>query len=253
MSDANPPTILEQISTRWPQVSDPGKFVLRYAPAIRRYLSALLRDPHAVEEVTQDLLLRVVQQRFVPEQVTRGRFRDYLKSVVRNAAFSYLRREQARPTGGGDVELLADDSEHPTSAAEREWVAEWRQCLMERVWDDLDAHQRENPASRCYSVMRLTVDHPDADSPTLAKMLSEQDGEPIKAEAFRKQLSRARRLFVRYLMRQIASTLDARARRRSRRSWASWACSTTCCRCCRRTGASAGICWICDDPVRVTA
>jgi RNA polymerase sigma-70 factor (ECF subfamily) len=208
MSEANPPTVLEQISTRWPQVSDPAQFMLRYAPAIERYLLALLRDAHAVEEVTQDLLLRVVQRHFVPEQVTRGRFRDYLKSVVRNAAFSHLRREAARPVVGAAVELLADDGDHPASAAEREWVARWRQCLLERVWDDLDRHQRESPASRCYSVMRLTVDHREADSAALAKMVSEQAGEPVTAEAFRKQLSRARRLFARYLMRQIAATLE---------------------------------------------
>jgi RNA polymerase sigma-70 factor (ECF subfamily) len=183
--------------------------MLRYAPAIERYLLALLRDAHAVEEVTQDLLLRVVQKRFVPEQVTRGRFRDYLKAVVRNAAFSHLRREGARQVAGGIViDLLADDGEHPASAAEREWVAKWRQCLLERVWDDLDRHQRESPASRCYSVMRLTVDHPEADSAALAKMASEQAGEPVTAEAFRKQLSRARRLFARYLMGQIAATLE---------------------------------------------
>lgn len=208
--DHNPRTVLEQISTRWPQVSDPAKFMLRYAPAIGRYLSALLRDSHAVDEVTQDLMLRVVQQRFLPEQVTRGRFRDYLKAVVRNAAFTHLRREQRRATTGGeaDVELLADEGGHPAEAAEREWVAQWRQCLLERVWDDLDQHQRENPASRCYSVMRLTVDHSDADSTTLAAMLSELEGETIKAEAFRKQLSRARRLFARFLMRQIAATLE---------------------------------------------
>jgi RNA polymerase sigma-70 factor (ECF subfamily) len=207
MSD-RPPTVLEQISTRWPQVSDPGQFMLRYAPAIGRYLSALLRDAHAVEEVTGELLLRAVQQRFVPEQVTRGRFRDYLKAVVRNAAFSYLRREQARPRGA-DVEQLADRAgDDPTAAAEREWVAEWRKCLLERVWDDLDAHERENPAGRCHSVMRLTVEHPKADSPALAALLSEQVGEAVTPEAFRKQLSRARRLFVRFLMRQIAATLE---------------------------------------------
>src|SRR5262249_19086763 len=148
-------------------------------------------------EVTQDLMLRVVQQRFAPEQVTRGRFRDYLKAVVRNAAFTHLRRAQARPAAGdADVELLADERDHPASAAEREWVEEWRQCLLERVWDDLDQHQRENPAGRCHSVLRLTVDHPEADSPALAKMMSDQEGETIKAEAFRKQLSRARRLFA---------------------------------------------------------
>src|SRR5262245_46246738 len=91
------PNMLEHISTCWPLISDPGLFVLRYAQAIQRYLGAMLRDPHAVEEVTQELLTRLLERQIAPEQVQRGRFRDYLKAVVRNAALTYLRREQARP------------------------------------------------------------------------------------------------------------------------------------------------------------
>lgn len=211
MSDTTPPhspTILEQISTRWPLVSDPAKFFLRYAPAIQRYLTAILRDSHAVDEVTQDLLLHVVEKRFAPEQVTRGRFRDYLKAVVRNAAYSHLRKQQSHAEQGVEVELLAAPGDHPSAAAEKEWDSRWKICLLERVWDNLDRHERENPASRCFSVMKITVDHPTLDSTQQAAMLSAQVGEAIRADAFRKQLSRARRLFARFVVREVATTLE---------------------------------------------
>src|SRR5947209_2066938 len=113
--DPKTPSVLEQISTRWPLISDPGQFVLRYAPAIRRYLGAMLRASDVVEEVIQDFFLRVLQHRFTPEQVSRGRFRDYLKATVRNAALTHWRRKppptpdeeavrRLAVTGGADAE-----------------------------------------------------------------------------------------------------------------------------------------------------
>src|SRR5262245_16840976 len=140
----NPPTILEQISTRWPQITDPGKFVFRYAAAIRRYLGALLRDPHAVDEVTQDLMVRLLQLRLAPERIQRGRFRDYLKVVVRNSALTHFRRGQARPTPI-PLEAAAEPvsrEDDPAGSAEREWQSGWKRCLLERALDALDAHER---------------------------------------------------------------------------------------------------------------
>jgi hypothetical protein len=203
------PRILEQISTRWPLINDPGKFVLRYAAAIQRYLGAILRDSHAVEEVTQDLLTRLLEKQIAPEQIQRGRFRDYLKAVVRNSALTYLRREQARPAASSEpLEFVAGRDDDPIKRAERAWNEQWRECVLARVWEDLQKHERDNPAGRAYSVLRLTIEHGDDDSADLAARLSAQTGEAVRADAFRKQLSRARRLFARFLVREVARTLE---------------------------------------------
>src|SRR5262249_11433098 len=53
---------LAHISTHWPSVTDPAKFALRYAPAIRGYLLALLPAPADVDEVLQEFLLGVVNR-----------------------------------------------------------------------------------------------------------------------------------------------------------------------------------------------
>jgi RNA polymerase sigma-70 factor (ECF subfamily) len=204
------PSILEQISTRWPLIRDPGKFVLRYARAIQRYLGAILRDPHAVEDVTQELLSRLLERQIAEDQIQRGRFRDYLKTVVRNAALTYLRREQARPMMTSEpLPYLADREDEPGAQVERTWNEQWRECLLDRVWDDLDSHERENPASRCYTVLRLFTEYSDReDSPEMAARLSQRVGETIRPDAFRKQLSRARRLFALYLLHEVAQTLE---------------------------------------------
>src|SRR3954452_11549568 len=88
----DPPTFLERISTHWPLISDPLQFVLRYAPAVRRYLTALIRDAHDAEDVTQNFLLRMVKQPCREGQVRSARFRDYLKAALRRAALTHFRR-----------------------------------------------------------------------------------------------------------------------------------------------------------------
>src|SRR5436190_23340106 len=98
-SEQEVPSLLEQISTHWPQISDPLQFVLRYAPAVRRYIGALVKDSHDAEDVAQTFLMRILQQPFHRAQMRSGRFRDYLKAVLRNAALTHLRKTSRVATG----------------------------------------------------------------------------------------------------------------------------------------------------------
>lgn len=199
------PTLLEQISTHWPLISDPLQFVLRYAPAVRRYLAALIKDPHDAEDVTQNFLLHMLKQPFSQERMRTGRFRDYLKAVLRNAAFTHL-RQASRRDAAAQLDDVAAESE---SAADAAWIAEWRNCVLKRAWEALEQHQRQAPEGLAYTVLRLATDHPDEDSTALAARVSAQVGRPVQAAAFRKQLSRARRHFAQYIVDVIRQTLEA--------------------------------------------
>src|SRR4051812_27196053 len=117
-------THLEQISTHWPLIHDPAQFVLRYAPAIQRYLTATVRQPQDVEEITQNFLLRILQRGFVEESAVRGRFRDYLKAAVRNAAQTHLRKQPRAAQNATALNHLA--AADTTLAADQEWLGEWR-------------------------------------------------------------------------------------------------------------------------------
>src|SRR5262249_54204687 len=72
----------------------------------------------------------------------------------------------------------------------------------------LERHQRSAPGNLGYTVLRLTVDHPDANSRELAARAAERSGQPLSPEAFRKQLSRARRLFAELIAAEVRQTLD---------------------------------------------
>ena len=60
----------------------------------------------------------------------------------------------------------------------------------------------------CFTVLRLAGDHPEETSEQLARRASDRTGRPLRAEAFRKQLSRARPLFRRLLTEEVAGTLS---------------------------------------------
>jgi hypothetical protein len=193
---------LDQISTHWAAINDPGSFTLRYAPAIRAYLLALLGDAHEADEVAQEFLLRVVERGFAQVSPEQGRFRDYLKTSVRNAALSRLRRQRPGSLGEALAEELcgADD-------AEARWLGDWQRCLLDRAWRALEAHQRQSPGNLCYTVLRVSADHPDEDSTALAERTSALAGRAVRPDAFRKQVSRARRQFAEVLLDEVTRTL----------------------------------------------
>jgi len=72
----------------------------------------------------------------------------------------------------------------------------------------LDHHEGAAPGNRFYTVLRLSLDHPAEDSAALAARVTALMGRPFRADAFRKQLSRARRLFAELLVREVVQTLE---------------------------------------------
>jgi RNA polymerase sigma factor (sigma-70 family) len=198
---------LDEISTRWPLIKDPVQFVMRYAPAIRKYLDVLLHNTHDAEDVAQEFLLKGILHGFIRTEALRGRFRAYLKTAVRNAALTHLQRRRPGPLDPVNLAQLADP--HDADAeAETAWTAEWQRCVIDRALQALDHHQQRTPGNLFYTAMRLYLDHPEDDSTALAERAGALTGRPIRADAFRKQLSRARRCFAELLVQEVTQTLE---------------------------------------------
>lgn len=204
MTYDTPKSVLEQISTCWPMINNPVQFVMRYARAIRKYVGAVVRDSEHAEEVAQDFLVQVFSQGFCPQNVSRGRFRDYLKSAVRYVAINHLRK---RRDSAVTEEMLASLVQ-PDSEADRAWSAEWRSCLLERVWQLLELHQRESSGNLYYSVLSQYAADPDSDSETHAARLGKKLGHTVRPDTFRQYLSRARRQFAKLIVEEVRRTLQ---------------------------------------------
>jgi DNA-directed RNA polymerase specialized sigma24 family protein len=200
------PQHLSSISTRVSSLQDSAKFVMRYGKALRNYIGALVRDAHDADDVTQTLMLHVVRKGFVRKSPQRGRFRDYLKAMARNVAMTHRQRKAGPTRAGVDLDTLPTGKE-PLAAANKQWLLDWRACLLDKAWLDLESYQRSHPGNRSYAVLRLAVAHRQEGSAQLAERLGQIMGCPMRADAFRKQLSRARRLFAEFVWAEVGQTL----------------------------------------------
>jgi RNA polymerase sigma-70 factor (ECF subfamily) len=178
---------------------------LRYRRAIRSYLGAILQDEHDADEVAQEVVVKLLQGKFAGVDLQKGRFRDYLKTVVRNAATDYGRKKKR--TVLLEMEQAAAPDERAAPEEDR-WTAEWRADLLRRTWEKLEAHQRQHEGSLVFTVLQLAADHPDDSSEQLAQRLAEAVGRPFRADAVRKQISRARQRFSQLLVQEIADSLE---------------------------------------------
>ena len=140
-----PQLVLGDISTSWRRLHDPLRFVMTYGPAVRAYLLAILRDVHEADEALQDLLVRVTERGFPSADPGKGRFRDYLKVVVRHAALKRTRGGRARQPEDGELERVIREEPH---AVERAWREEWRKCVLDGAWRALEREQRAKPGAR---------------------------------------------------------------------------------------------------------
>jgi DNA-directed RNA polymerase specialized sigma24 family protein len=203
MSRPHDPGRIENISTRNSVFSDPARFALRYGTALRRYVGALVRDDHDADDVSQSLLLTIMAKGLARKAPERGRFRDYLKAVARNTVRAYLVSKRRGARGDIDLGLLAAAE----ADLDRQWLADWRASILDAAWTALELHQYGRPDNYCHAVLRLAADHPDESSAQLAERLAAQVGRPIRPDAFRKQLSRARRLFAQLVWQEVGRTL----------------------------------------------
>lgn len=199
---------LDWISTHWPLIHDPAQFLVRYAPAVRRYLEVLVHHGADAEDIAQEFMLAVVKHRFARATPDRGRFRDYLKRAVRNAVNTFYRRRSIPVVAEDVLRQIAEAA----PGAEETWLREWRQCLLDRAWRDLDHLEHDTAGSWCATILRLALEHSNESSEELCQRLRARTGANLQAPALRKQLSRARRAFAKFLIEEVQRTLKTDTR-----------------------------------------
>lgn len=179
--------------------------VLRYASAIRRYVGAIVRATDDADELSQDVIMRLMRGDFAGADPSRGRFRDLLKVAIRNMIRNHWDKSKRRQTADANLDSIGSEDD----SQDRQWTSAWQKSVLDHTWHRLDndepAGKGPNMASK---VLRLRVDHPDDSSEQLAQRLSQQLGTEIKPDAFRQMLSRARKRFVSYLIDEVKSGLD---------------------------------------------
>lgn len=181
--------------------------VMRYASAVRRFVQLVVRDPQLADELSQDAMVRLLKGDFAGADPNRGRFRDLLKTAIRNMARNHWAKEKRRSPVDFDLSLLDGDDEEVAANLDDEWTKQWRDSVMGIVWDQLKHWEQSQSTSFPYTVLRLRSEFPDDSSQELAVRLSNKTGRAVKADATRQLLRRGRVRFVEFLIAELANGL----------------------------------------------
>jgi RNA polymerase sigma factor (sigma-70 family) len=208
---------ISQISTSWTVLcqahhgsADTAHMALRqlverYSRPVYRYLLSLVRNPEAADELFQEFALRLVRGAFKQADPGRCRFRDYLRSSLRNLATDYYRRQRSQTQALGGVEPSVEDPAGEKSDAE--FLADWRAELLTRSLKALAAFEQQT-GQLLHTVLKLRMDQPQLHSADMAEQLAAKVGKPVTPGWVRKRLYLAREKLGDLLLKEIRESLD---------------------------------------------
>jgi RNA polymerase sigma-70 factor (ECF subfamily) len=219
MSSPDPHHHLSQISTLWTVVcdahngSDEGRqsarqaILDRYSGAIFRYLRKALGSTEAAEELYQEWALRFLSGRMKNAHPERGRFRDYLKTVLYHLIIDYRTAQRKQSQRELPIEFEPAVELPSLSASDAAFLESWRENLLARSWKSLEEIEQSTgqPVS---TTLRLRVENARMRSPEMAEELSRRLGKAINANAARQMLYRAREKFAELLLDEVAQSLN---------------------------------------------
>jgi RNA polymerase sigma-70 factor (ECF subfamily) len=180
----------------------------RYNRAVHRYLLGALHDPDAADELAQEFALRFLRGDFRRATPGRGRFRDYVKTVLIHLVDDYHRSRRRSPQPRPPHDPALDVAHVENEDADRAFLASWRDELLERTWQAL-ARIQHRTGQPFYAALRLRAEQPALRSDQMAEQLAAQLGKPVTASAFRQILHRARDKFADLLVREVVQTLES--------------------------------------------
>jgi RNA polymerase sigma factor (sigma-70 family) len=176
----------------------------RYHGAVERFLRKIAPDIAA--ELAQDFAVKLLQGDLAGASPERGRFRDYIKGVLRHQIIDRYRRRRLEVQPGEDVPEPVNPIDD-IAELDREWARGWRQELLNRAWAALDEHQAKT-GQPVAEVLRFRAEQPELRSHEMAEQLGPKLGRTVTADWVRQTLHRARERFGELLLDEVADTLS---------------------------------------------
>lgn len=182
----------------------------RYHGAVYRYLLGATRNEDVADELFQEFALRFARGGFRNADPGKGRFRDFLRTVLINLIHDHQRARLRRmaemnenspePAAETLDELNLDDS----------FVANWRDELLDRAWKQL-ADLEERDGQPHHTVLQFRAANPGLSSSDMAAQLTAQlqPTTPFTDVGIRKLLQRARENFADFLLDEISVSVES--------------------------------------------
>jgi RNA polymerase sigma-70 factor (ECF subfamily) len=179
----------------------------RYCGAVYRYLLAAVRDANVADELSQEFALAFLRGDFKRADPGRGRFRDYVKTVLFHLVSTYHRKQQKLPRAM-PAEFPEPSAEEPdTLPSDQEFIDRWREQLLARSWEALGEVERKT-GQLYHTVLRFRAKNPGVQSAQMAERLGAHLGRPFTAAGIRQTLHRARDKFADLLLDEVICSLE---------------------------------------------
>lgn len=176
-----------------------GELIGRYHDAVLRYLRIKLRDSNLADEVFQEFWTKLLTHKLAGADHNKGRFRDYLRTVLHRLIIDHFRGRKLQSLPPGDL----IDSSLPDS----DYDQVWSEAVLKRALSRLETYEARTPKNRYATVLKLRRDYQEESIEEIARILGERSGIPVSAEAFRKTLQRARSKFFDLLVQELRETI----------------------------------------------
>jgi RNA polymerase sigma-70 factor (ECF subfamily) len=182
---------------------------MRYAGCVQKYILGATKNPDAAEELAQEFALRFVRGDYKNANPSKGRFRDYLKTSVRNLVTDYFRKKSPDAmTVTAAERIVDDDSPTPFEDLEAEFQQNWRRQLVSHVWDSLKQFESERD-NHLYTVLHHRAQNTDSSSKEMASTLSKELDESVTPEWVRQKIHRARQKFAELLIVEVRKSMNS--------------------------------------------
>jgi RNA polymerase sigma-70 factor (ECF subfamily) len=180
-----------------------GLLAQRYFPAIYSYIRGAIRNDHDAADVASTFALRLMEGKLSQASPERGRFRDLIRSAVRNMITDYYRRGK----GKGRMPNLPEGAPEPVAApmpSSCDFDRGWSEETINRVWEALAAAE-----PGLHVVLRMKADNPELRSAEIARRLTIQTGRAATEAGVRKSLQRARERFSALLLDEVGRSVGS--------------------------------------------
>jgi RNA polymerase sigma-70 factor (ECF subfamily) len=204
------PAHLTELETSWTTIRNahtPGPegqaamadLIGRYHDAVLRYLRLKLHDTNLADEVFQEFWTKLLTHKLAGADGNKGRFRDYLRTVLQRLIIDHFRGRKFQSLPPGD---LLDPSE-----PDADYDRVWREAVLKRALTRLETYELKTPKNKYATVLALRRDNPDSSIEEITALLGERIKAKITAEAFRKTLQRARAKYFELLVQELRETI----------------------------------------------
>src|ERR1035437_6188321 len=104
------PTLWELVLSAHAQKQDPtnvaeamSALIARYHDAVEHYLKLKLRDENLADEVKQEFWTKLLTGKLAGADPSKGRFRDYLRTVLHRLIIDHFRSRKVQQLPPGDL------------------------------------------------------------------------------------------------------------------------------------------------------